>query len=67
MPNPLPLIIRLFFRIGDAEVTDKENIVGDFVGLYVKSVIIALKLLYVNKELLLVQGIIPFGMMNVIA
>ena len=58
---------RLLLRIGEADAIDRENIIGDVVGLYVKPVIVAVRLLEVMKELLALQVMMPFGIVNTIA
>ncbi len=58
---------RLLLRIGEADAIDRENIIGDIDGLYVKPVIVAVRLLEVMKELLALQVMMPFGIVNTIA
>lgn len=67
MLNPLPLITRLLFKIGEADLIDKENIIGDDAGLYVKPLIIEVRLLDITYEFLALQLIKPFGIVNTIA
>ncbi len=58
---------RLLLRIGEADLIDRENIIGDVAGLYVNPLIIAVRLLEVMNELLAMQLTMPFGIVNTIA